>query len=178
MVQELYQNAMKFAGEKHCHQKMTGSASNYLLHLSNVAMEVLIAHKELADFDLGFAIQVAILHDVIEDTDTAPEEIEELFGAKVKNGVLALTKNKTIEPKEERMIDSLKRINKETKEVGLVKLADRITNLQQPPPTWAKSKIKAYHQQAKIIANQLVNKNQYLHNRLETKIEEYEHYFN
>ena len=51
MIQELYQRAMKFAGEKHSEQKVTGTNSNYLLHISNVAMEVIVAYYEDDDFD-------------------------------------------------------------------------------------------------------------------------------
>ena len=40
MIQSIYQKAMKFAGEKHASQKVPGSNANYLLHLSNVAMEI------------------------------------------------------------------------------------------------------------------------------------------
>ena len=67
MTQELYQEAMSFAGEKHSEQLVPGTTSNYLLHISNVAMEVLIAYNYAKDFDIDFAIQIAILHDTLED---------------------------------------------------------------------------------------------------------------
>lgn len=173
MIQEVYQRAMKFAGEKHFEQKVPGSKSNYLLHLSNVAMEILLAHKEKEDFDLEYTIQVAILHDIIEDTETNFEELTEAFGLDVSNGVLALTKNIALESKEQQMVDSLARINLLRKEVGIVKIADRITNLQKPPTHWENSKIQYYCQQAKMIANELKGKNEYLENRLTNKISEY-----
>jgi hypothetical protein len=47
---------MKFAGEKHCNQKVLGSDANYLLDISNVTMEVIIAHKSDACFNLDFAM--------------------------------------------------------------------------------------------------------------------------
>jgi (p)ppGpp synthase/HD superfamily hydrolase len=78
MIQELYQNAMKFAGDKHKDQVVPGTASNYLLHISNVAMEVLMAYSFEKNFDCEFAIQVAILHDTIEDTDADFEEIKQV----------------------------------------------------------------------------------------------------
>ena len=46
------------------------------------------------EFDLDFAVQVALLHDIIEDTATTYDELAEHFGSKVADGVLALTKNK------------------------------------------------------------------------------------
>ena len=73
------------------------------------------------------------------------------------------------------MNDSLKRINKLEKEVGIVKIADRITNLQEPPKHWNLEKIKKYHAEAQNIAKTLKNKNTYLKNRLLSKIDEYEY---
>ena len=65
------------------------------------------------------------------------------FGKDVADGVLALTKNENL-PKEDRMRDSLERLLKQPKQVQIVKLADRITNLQAPPHYWTKEKIVNY----------------------------------
>ncbi|WP_372753133.1 HD domain-containing protein [Labilibaculum sp.] len=176
MIQDKYQEAIEFAGEKHKNQIMPGTNSNYLLHISNVAMEVLIAYKERQDFDINLAIQLAILHDTIEDTDTEFDELKDKFGEKVAIGVLALTKNENLPSKLEQMKDSLKRINKLTKEVGIVKLADRITNLQEPPYYWTNEKKISYSKEAEIINQTLKNKNDYLSKRLEAKIIDYGKY--
>lgn len=176
MTQELYQKAIKFAGEKHKDQKVPGTNSNYLLHISNVAMEIIIAHNANNNFDLNYAVQLALLHDTLEDTDTYFSELLNMFGEKVANGVQALTKNKNISSKKEKMIDSLNRINKLEKEVGMVKLADRITNLQEPPKHWKKDKIQHYLSEAIVINETLNNKNEYLNKRLENKIAEYKKY--
>ncbi|WP_225037215.1 HD domain-containing protein [Winogradskyella sp. SM1960] len=176
MIQEHYQKAIKFAGEKHSKQNVPGSEANYLLHLSNVAMEVLVAYQNKPNFDLVFAIQLALLHDTLEDTDTTFEVLTNEFGLAIAKGVQALTKDETLATKRERMQDSLRRINTLEKEVGLVKLADRITNLQQPPSTWKPDKIKAYAEETVLIAETLRGKNEYLHNRLLKKIETYKKY--
>ncbi|WP_321308633.1 HD domain-containing protein [Marinifilum fragile] len=176
MTQEIYQRALKFAGEKHKDQKVPGTNSNYLLHLSNVAMEILMAHATEQNFDVDFAIQLAILHDTIEDTDTEFGELKETFGDRVAQGVLALTKNVNLPSKKEQMLDSLSRINQLEKEVGMVKLADRITNLQEPPHYWTNEKIEKYRKEAELISETLVNKNDYLNKRLESKIEEHKQY--
>ncbi len=173
MTQDLYQKAMKFAGEKHSKQKVPGSSANYLLHISNVAMEVLVAYNFDSSFDLDFAIQTAILHDTIEDTDADFDEIKTKFGEPIARAVQALTKDDKLPSKAEKMTDSLKRINQLQKEVGLVKIADRITNLQTPPSHWSKEKIAAYCEEAKLIAQTLANKNTYLNERLESKIIDY-----
>nr|WP_320119803.1 HD domain-containing protein [uncultured Marinifilum sp.] len=176
MTQDYYQKAMKFAGEKHYQQKVPGSKSNYLLHLTNVAMEVFMAYINKKKFDIDYAIQLAVLHDTIEDTTADYNEIKTTFGERVAIGVNALTKNENLSSKKERMLDSLNRIDKLSNEVALVKLADRITNLQCPPYYWSKEKIENYLQEAKLISDILINKNEYLNNRLQEKIKEYEVY--
>ncbi len=173
MTQDLYQKAMKYAGDKHCNQKVPGTNSNYLLHISNVAMEVLVAYNHTPCFDLDFAIQVAILHDTIEDTTANYHEIKITFGAKIAEAVHALTKNENIISKKDRMIDSLSRIQLLSNEVGLVKLADRITNLQTPPDHWSHEKIYNYYNEAMLIATVLQDKNDYLNKRLIKKIRDY-----
>lgn len=178
MIQETYQKALKFAGEKHSKQKMPSSQSNYLLHISNVAMEVLISYQNNSNFDCNFAIQVAILHDTLEDTNTSFNELKDEFGEQIALAVLALTKNDGLLTKKEKMLDSLSRIKRLQKEVGLVKIADRITNLQSPPKHWTINKIKNYHEEAQLIAKELNGSNKYLELRLLKKIDDYQMYFN
>jgi len=92
LTQEIYQEAIKFAGDKHKNQKVPGTDANYLLHISNVAMEIILASKEDGNFDINYAVQLALLHDTLEDTETNYEEVSEKFGKKVAIGVEALTK--------------------------------------------------------------------------------------
>jgi (p)ppGpp synthase/HD superfamily hydrolase len=65
----------------------------YVVHLSNVAMEILIASQNTTNFNLSSAIQIALLHDTLEDTSATYEELEDEFGKEVAKGVQALTKN-------------------------------------------------------------------------------------
>ena len=176
-TQDLYQKALKYAGEMHANQKVPGTNANYLLHISNVAMEVIFAHKFKSDFDLDYAVQLAILHDIIEDTHISQNELTSEFGKKVAEGVMALTKNDSLPTKTEQIIDSLHRINLMVKEVGIVKLADRITNLQEPPVNWDLKKRQNYLEDAKVISKMLQGKNEYLNKRLEEKIKDYNKYF-
>lgn len=176
-VQTAYQKTIIFATIKHLENNQTITDSNlpYVIHLSNVAMEILIASNHTDNFDLNFAVQVALLHDTLEDTNTTFEELEREFGLEIAKGVSALTKNSNL-PKEEKMLDSLDRILKLRKEVWAIKLADRITNLQKPPKTWDNLKRRNYKTEAAIILEKLKGGNTYLENRLRTKIEEYEEY--
>jgi (p)ppGpp synthase/HD superfamily hydrolase len=91
--------------------------------------------------------------------------------------VQALSKDKKLE-KNLQLADSLKRIMNQPKEVAIVKLADRITNLQKPPAHWTIEKKKEYLKQANNIHKQLASSNKYLANRLQQKIEDYKLNFN
>ena len=170
-IQTIYQKTIAFAAEHHGQQK-TPNGFSYIVHLSNVAMEVFMAYKEEPNFNIEFAIQLALLHDVLEDTPLSFKELEDTFGNIVATGVLALTKNASLDKKDQ-MQDSLDRIVKQGKEVAIVKLCDRITNLQKPPLKWNKEKIKKYHLQAVTIAQALGGKNSYLDNRIQEKIKAY-----
>lgn len=176
-IQTTYQQTLKFAASKHAekNQKVPGTNLPYIVHLSNVAMEILLTYQNTLDFDLDFAIKLALLHDTIEDTSATFEEISKEFGFEVAEGVMALTKNEDLH-KSERMVDSLMRIKKLSKEVSAVKLADRITNLQTPPTYWSSEKKQNYLQEAIIILDTLKGENQFLEDRVEKKIKEYESY--
>lgn len=177
--QTLYQEAIKFASSKHSKkkQKVPGTNLPYEVHLSNVAMEIIIAACHTDDFNLGFAIQVALLHDTMEDTATDFGELEDTFGVDIAQAVSALTKDKKL-PKEQQMRDSLTRVKKLQAEVWAIKLADRITNLQSPPPQWDNSKKIKYQEEARIIYTELRDGNEFLARRIEAKIEEYGNYIN
>jgi (p)ppGpp synthase/HD superfamily hydrolase len=172
--QSLYQDVIKFATAKHIAMEQTvpGTDLPYVVHLSNVAMEVILASFHTPDFNLGFAIQVALLHDTIEDTATTFDELKDRFGVDVALAVSALSKNPDI-PKESQMMDSLLRIKKLQPEVWAVKLADRITNLQDPPSSWYSDKIKKYFNEAGLILNELEEGNEFLAKRLNMKMVEY-----
>ena len=176
-TQSHYQKAIKFAAAKHAEQNQTVPGTNlpFVVHLSNVAMEILMASFNTANFDTDFAVQVALLHDTLEDTSTTYDELETEFGTDIAKAVHALTKNTDL-PKEQQMKDSLKRIKLFSPEVWAVKLADRITNLHPPPTHWDKDRKISYRAEAGIILHELKEGNEFLAKRLEEKIEEYEEY--
>jgi guanosine-3',5'-bis(diphosphate) 3'-pyrophosphohydrolase len=140
-TQRIYQLIIRYVAEKHINQKVPCTELPYLVHLSNVAMEILLAAPHSNPFKLDFALKVALLHDVVEDTSVTREEIEFIFGAPVLEAVLSLAKNSDL-PREARMMDSLERIKKQPRETWAVKMADRITNLQPPPEDWTMKKAK------------------------------------
>jgi (p)ppGpp synthase/HD superfamily hydrolase len=176
--QELYLKAWNFASFHHKDQKVPGKDFPYINHVGSVTMEIMSAivrSDSVNDPDL--AVQCALLHDVIEDTEIKYEKIEDEFGSNVADGVMALSKNEGIKTKSEQMRDSLERIKKQPKEIWMVKLADRITNLQPPPYYWTKNDIKQYRDEAIEIHGALKDANNVLSSRLLDKIEQYEKYF-
>ncbi|RAJ76748.1 guanosine-3',5'-bis(diphosphate) 3'-pyrophosphohydrolase [Chitinophaga dinghuensis] len=176
-IQSVYQETILFAAEKHTalQQTIPGTNLPYVIHLSNVAMEILTAAHFSPHFDTAFAVQVALLHDILEDTQTSAQELQSRFGEGVTAAVQALTKNDQL-PKAQKMEDSLHRIQQQPKEVWAVKLADRITNLQRPPAHWSTEKKQAYLHEADSILQALAGANTYLENRLRKKMEEYQQY--
>ncbi len=174
-IQTIFQETIKFAAEKHGSQKVKGSKIPYVVHLTNVAMEIFMAARKTHGFDLGYALQLALLHDTIEDTETTRQELEMVFGKDIADGVWALTGDPKL-LKEYRIPDCLAKIRRLPREVGAVKLADRITNLQAPPKGWSKSHIRDYLYDAQQILQTLRGSNDYLEKRLEAKITEYEKY--
>ena len=93
----------------------------------------------------------------------------------VASGVLALTKDSGLD-KSDQMPDSLKRILAQPPEIALVKMADRITNLQPPPPDWTPEKRARYLQEARTIYDALHHVSPFLATRLKQKMEDYRTY--
>ena len=181
---DIYIEAYRFATEAHWNsgnqQTVPGSDIPYLMHFSLVAMEVIAALEREPGLDGNLAVQCALLHDTIEDTSVTHGQLSGRFGPRVADGVLALTKDESIGkdlPKTERknlqMLDSLERIRQQPVEIWMVKMADRITNLQPPPKHWSEEKVLRYREEAIEIHQSLRAGSQYLASRLQEKIDNY-----
>lgn len=173
--QDLYLKALTFAAEYHKDQKMKDKNVSYIVHLSLVAMELVNLFAIVKNYDEDFAIQCALLHDVIEDTDAKYLDVEKEFGTKIADGVRALTKDYSL-PKEEQIKDSVARILKQPKEISLVKMSDRISNLNPPPVSWTKEKIKNYYEEAIYIYDNLHTADEILAKRLAKKTDDYKRF--
>lgn len=172
---DAYLSAYRFAAEAHDGQTYPGTNISYIMHLSFVCMEVMAALPYHPERDGDYAIQCALLHDVLEDTAVTSHSLTQTFGQKVTDGVQALTKDKTL-GKKVSMDDSLQRITQQPKEVWMVKLADRISNLAPPPPYWNQEKIQAYRDEAIVIHDTLAEASPTLAQRLQERISTYEQY--
>ncbi len=74
------------------------------------------------------------------------------------------------------MRDSLERIRAQPREVWAVKLADRITNLEPPPPHWTAEKKYSYRAEAVEIRERLRGASDLLERRIDVKIAAYGDY--
>lgn len=168
-----YVAALRFAATKHEGQRMQGSDLPYLVHVVSVASEVIAALEPGLDGDL--AVACALLHDTLEDTATTRAELSAAFGTAVADGVAALSKADL--PKDEQMADSLRRIRLQPREIWIVKLADRITNLAPPPEKWSSDKRRVYRDEAIVIADALAGASPALDARIRARIAGYSAHF-
>lgn len=122
--------AIFLASQVHAGQSRSADASPYICHPLNVAQLVLHWGGEEDD------VVAALLHDVAEDGDMeATESIAEIadaFGTRVARMVAAMTKNRAITDRRERMQDAQQRLLDATQHIGpglaAVKIADRVHN--------------------------------------------------
>jgi (p)ppGpp synthase/HD superfamily hydrolase len=167
---ERYVAALRFAAQRHHRQTVPDSEYPYLVHVVSVAAETIAALAPGMDTEL--AVGCALLHDTIEDTATTHGELAERFGVAIADGVLALSKDRAV-PKPAQMTDSLRRIRDQPREVWMVKLADRITNLDVPPRYWTVDKRRGYRDEAVTIADALGAASSVLEARIRTRIAAY-----
>jgi (p)ppGpp synthase/HD superfamily hydrolase len=172
-----YARAWEFVTLRHMGQhyggRRQGQQIPYINHLASVAAEVAWGIGGDPAWDIDLAVQCALLHDVVEDTETSLDDVRAEFGAAVADGVQALTKDTSIESRAMQMTDSLARIRLQPNEIWAVKLADRITNLYHPPFYWNSEKIAHYKSESQAILAALGPANARLAARLADKIGAY-----
>ncbi|MEM9928592.1 MAG: HD domain-containing protein [Bacteroidota bacterium] len=154
-MQDLRNQAWQLAGEYHNGQ-LYGDSLPYLYHLGQVYLNASIIAEQEPGLDLQLLYCCAILHDTLEDTELEAATITATFGPAVTAGVQALTKDASLPDKSTRMADSIARIKTQPREVAIVKLCDRISNLsRQPPSWWTKEKIGKYLEEGGLLAKEL-----------------------
>lgn len=72
---DVYLRALNFAARAHADQK-TPIGLPYVVHLSTVCMELIRAIHSEPGRDGDLAVSCALLHDVLEDTETSREAVE------------------------------------------------------------------------------------------------------
>ena len=143
--------AFRFAAKRHAHQRRKGaSAEPYLNHLAEVA-DLVAEATEGRDPDLVVA---ALLHDVVEDTDTTLAEVAAAFGQDVAGLVAEATDDKSL-PKAERKRLQIVYAPSRSPRAKLLKLADKTSNLREmavsPPADWSPERRREYVAWARAV---------------------------
>ena len=126
--EELLRRAYLFSARQHRGQTRQ-SGEPYLVHPLEVA-------NILVDLKLDpICVTTGLLHDIVEDTDTSAEEIEEYFGPEIAHLVDGLTKISKLDhaSTEERQALNMRKMllaMVDDVRVVLVKLADRLHNMR------------------------------------------------
>lgn len=121
----LAREAYEFARAAHDGQERKGDGSPYIRHPAELAR---LLHRVGNDDDELLA--AAFLHDVVEDTDTTLDEIEDAFGDGVRGLVEAMTEDKDVEPWEERKAHHRDQVEAAGQRPVLIYAADKIANLR------------------------------------------------
>ena len=155
-------SAVEFAAEKHRSQRRKDvDASPYINHPIALA-NVLATKGNVTDLTVLCA---AILHDTIEDTETNEDELRELFGDDITNVVLEVTDDKKLSKVQRKQLQ-IKNIAKASDKAKLVKLADKICNLNDilnyPPHDWSVERKREYFAWAEKVVNGALGKNEVL----------------
>jgi (p)ppGpp synthase/HD superfamily hydrolase len=119
------QKAFNFAKEKHEDQKRKFTGKPYLNHLEDTA-NLLWEANESTETDIFIA---ALLHDVVEDTETEFKEVGQLFGSSVMGLVEELTSDKKKQNFVGKGIYLTEKINKLSDIAFTIKLCDRLSNV-------------------------------------------------
>lgn len=145
--------AVKFAVLKHDGQLRkapTGIKIPYIVHPLEVAE--ILSEAFILDEDI---LAAAILHDVLEDTDTSEEEILFKFGKEILN----IVKENTDDPNLDKLKQKEEQVRKmphKSLSAQLVKIADRTSNLRdiiRIKPNWKPESIKKYIENSKDIVS-------------------------
>lgn len=139
-LQHLLEHAHFVAKKFHLGQTYAWQRSYYDSHILEVLEEVkrMMPVQMYSRKELYFAQIVAVLHDVLEDTDYTEEDMLERFGSEITTSVLAITKLGG----ESRKV-YISRV-KEDRLAALVKQSDAICNLRTSLMTKSPRLIQKY----------------------------------
>ncbi|KAF3420391.1 hypothetical protein E2986_10310 [Frieseomelitta varia] len=142
---------VNFAAIKHKDQRRKDEQETpYINHPIGVA-NILIQEGNIHD---PVVIIAALLHDIVEDTNTTFEEIENQFGTEVCNIVKEVTDDKSL-PKAERKRLQIQNASKKSHKAKLINLADKLYNLRDLqraiPVGWSQDRVKEYFKWSKAV---------------------------
>ena len=141
---QLLLKAIDFAAIKHKDQRRKDpNKTPYINHPIGVA-QIISKEANISDIDILIG---AVLHDTVEDTETTLDEIEEVFGSKIRIIVDEVSDDK-LKSKEERKQAQIDKSPFVSYEAKIVKLADKLYNLRdlerQTPEGWTEARVQEY----------------------------------
>ena len=148
-------SAFLFAAERHGLEERKGQpGAPQLAHLAEVA-DLVARTGPGADPAL---VAAAVLHDILEDTETTGAELADRFGREVAELVQACTDDPTL-PKSEQKEAQVAEAPAVPEPVKLIKLADKTSNLRalptRPPESWPPERRAGYVAWARRVAEGL-----------------------
>ena len=149
----MFVRALAFASRKHVNQRRKdANASPYINH-PIALVSILVDEAGVHDMDVLCA---ALLHDILEDSETTAAELAETFGDTLAGIVIEVTDDKTL-AKEERKRLQIEHAPRLTPAARLVKVADKIANLRDvadnPPANWPLARRHEYFDWAKQVVD-------------------------
>ncbi|MFC5824843.1 HD domain-containing protein [Nonomuraea insulae] len=140
----LLDKAVDFAALRHADQRRP-AGEPYMQHLLEV-VTVLAEAVNTTDIDM---LRAAVLHDVVEDTDCSLDEVRNHFGDRVTVLVEWVTKPAAAEgeSREEVRAAYLARLRDAPADALVVKLADRLSNVQRLDSHPRPEKRRAYYRE-------------------------------
>ncbi|MHA2180855.1 MAG: HD domain-containing protein [Promethearchaeota archaeon] len=142
-------NAISFAFTGYGNLKRKSKDIPYVIH--PIRITTILRAAGFNEFDHEDLMIAALFHDLLEDTNTNLNKIENQFGKKVGKIIVELTKPEGAkERKKDKWLESFVSKSKEAK---VIKLADRIDNLMDMRDIWDAEKQRSYTDQAMIILN-------------------------
>ena len=138
--------AYQLAARAHAKQRRKGTDDiPYVNHVCAVAALV----AEAIGDDDPETVVAAVLHDVVEDSDTTEEEIAAQFGGRVASLVAGLTDapDWTELSMPERKVKQAEKMSKAAREVRIIKIADQTSNVSDRSNTvhcWSRERNLAY----------------------------------
>jgi (p)ppGpp synthase/HD superfamily hydrolase len=122
---ELIRKALEMAAKAHAGQTRNGSGGMAYIHHPVAVAELLAEHG----FDEQ-TVAAALLHDVVEDSETSIDEIAAAFGPRVAELVAALTEDKAIEPFERRKAAHRRHVEEVGGDALAIYAADKLSNIR------------------------------------------------
>ena len=161
-----------YAAWKHEGQLRKGEGETPYIHHPIEVTAILVEVGEVTDLEV---LQASLLHDTIEDTRTTVEELKAQFSARVRDFVLEVSDDKTLQ-KHERKALQIEHAPHLSMEAKTIKLADKIANITDiafaTPIDWSDERRLEYFDWATLVVAGLRGCNAALEALFDKQIEE------